>query len=344
MVLLSEIQIIRQQKVSPPLPYNTKICFFVMSAKMQTTTTTVPSSIPSIEIVQGQPVMDEEGLSAEALSPPPPPSAMYVQLDDGTEVLCHIINVNELIIAHHTAGDDEIIPNYDPSSPPLTIADPANNIDNDGCAASPTTHHEKITYKCDLCQRQYSSRNSLKTHQRSHSGERPYKCETCQNSFNTRYTLNIHMRRHTGDKPFKCPAANCGKAFKASSDLATHHRTHTGIRPFACTFTGCTQSFTTIGARNVHLRTHTGERPFRCEFEGCERTFNNMTNRNNHQRVHTGARPFQCTICQRSFAEYSTLYKHRQVHKSTASDVIECPLCDKAYRKVWIFLFLIFFF
>lgn len=85
----------------------------------------------------------------------------------------------------------------------------------------------------------------------------------CMRAFNESGNLKTHMRTHTGDRPYICEIPDCGKTFITKGHLQTHQLIHTGEKPFKCNI--CHKEYARSGRLKIHQRTHTGERPYSCE-------------------------------------------------------------------------------
>ncbi|XP_073451021.1 uncharacterized protein [Aquarana catesbeiana] len=179
-------------------------------------------------------------------------------------------------------------------------------------------------FSCSECGKCFTSKSTLRGHQKVHTGERPFPCLVCGKRFLRRTHLNVHQTTHIGDRPFKC--SECGRGFAKKSDLQTHEFTHSGEFPFSCF--ECGKGFSRKSHLLRHRRSHTGERPFSCP--DCGKCFVDRSQLTAHERFHTGEKPYSCSECGKCFSGKSGLNKHWKVH--TGVKPYACSHCGKCFR------------
>ncbi|XP_033149877.1 protein snail [Drosophila busckii] len=148
-------------------------------------------------------------------------------------------------------------------------------------SSSSSNASKNYRYKCDNCQKMYSTSMGLSKHRQFHcpaaecnQEKKQHSCEECGKLYTTIGALKMHIRTHT--LPCKCPI--CGKAFS---------------RPWLL---------------QGHIRTHTGEKPFQCP--DCPRSFADRSNLRAHQQTHVDIKKYACQVCHKSFSRMSLLNKH----------------------------------
>jgi len=78
------------------------------------------------------------------------------------------------------------------------------------------------SFKCQYCPKSFKVKNSLRRHERMHTGENLVLCEYCGKHFCDMATLETHVRMHTGEKPYQCQV--CGRTFSQKGNLNRHIR------------------------------------------------------------------------------------------------------------------------
>lgn len=104
-------------------------------------------------------------------------------------------------------------------------------------------------FQCDLCQKNFTNKLSLRTHKNSYHGALKFTCEVCGKQFTTMALMKHHQSSHSGRRDHVCQV--CSRAFSLKVTLRTHMRIHTGEMPYTCD--KCGRSFTWKTTHRNHV-------------------------------------------------------------------------------------------
>ncbi|XP_072948434.1 uncharacterized protein [Epargyreus clarus] len=181
-------------------------------------------------------------------------------------------------------------------------------------------------FKCNCCEKVFSTRASLKNHKQRYHAARIIDCRICHKSLAGWVAMRAHMATHTSDSRYQC--SDCPKRFKYSHSLVKHRDTHLE-KTHACE--QCPKMFGSQALLNTHMKTH--ERfqrgmTFHCTY--CGKGFFESYNLQVHERTHRNERPFLCDICNTSFGTNSSLQRHLRVSHNS-SKPYQCSTCHRNF-------------
>ncbi|KAH8291592.1 hypothetical protein KR018_003032, partial [Drosophila ironensis] len=191
-------------------------------------------------------------------------------------------------------------------------------------------------FLCRSCDKAFTRYEQLRSHQRNaHKQQekleelRQLICELCNRQYSTKNALGEHLKRHAQRKEYVCE--HCGVAKVTRTELLTHLRTHNPTwERFKCE--QCPQLFRHKSAISRHVRVvHEGQRRFKCGH--CEKRFGTHASQLRHEQRHAqeeaageappadegdkggaGVVQFACTHCQKACVTRQNLEVHLRRH------------------------------
>ena len=232
--------------------------------------------------------------------------------------------------------------------------------------------NEPITFKCEICCREFTKKGNLIIHIKTHSALKPFQCDICLRSF----TLELYLKRHQAHKrcglqksggnlesnaesPNQSAAAFtcniCGRRFKESIHLEQHVRLHESAKPYQHGCNICGKVFGRKSTLKFHMHSHSIVRPYQCGI--CLKRFKLPLYLKRHkgiksccprgrlaynQEIMQSENVFRCNVCPQQFTEEAQLEKHLQCHLQDKPKVHQtvrlfrysCDICGKEFKEM----------
>ncbi|XP_006820244.1 uncharacterized protein LOC102807491 [Saccoglossus kowalevskii] len=129
----------------------------------------------------------------------------------------------------------------------------SKHLDEHAANSFPHNYGGSKDFKCHICQRVFSKKQTLKRHAILHSGIKPFKCAFCTHSTYRKDHLQAHIRiKHLSGRSKQTKCSVCNTVFSSHQSLANHMKSHRN----ANTCLHCGDEFYSTGALASHIRNH----------------------------------------------------------------------------------------
>ncbi|XP_033217016.1 zinc finger protein 431-like [Belonocnema kinseyi] len=252
----------------------------------------------------------------------------------------------------------------------LDVSEAESHIQVCKSSDSPKIEEKSLNaiYRCEFCQRCFTSIKFAKTHRKSHSGPTPFICticnvayatynqvqahksahrkssqnlrskettitkfffcEYCEKEFLQFTNMNVHRKSCVKTKNWTCGC--CSAVFPNNFELSKHKRRRDPGEDWSCDY--CDKSFANFCGLITHKDLHTRTNKnllFACSI--CGKNFHQKAHLTIHTRSHTGEKPYACDLCDKAYSIKCDRDNHRRTH--TGERPFKCTICEKAFKN-----------
>ncbi|XP_033209660.1 zinc finger and BTB domain-containing protein 24-like isoform X2 [Belonocnema kinseyi] len=158
---------------------------------------------------------------------------------------------------------------------------------------------------CEVCKEEFPRRYLLLAHMKEAHNRLLYKCELCEKSFSEPMKLRRHVNSTVHQK-FFCTI--CTTAFGSQEELKEHKTTHFPFSEYKCDI--CGKKYVTKRNLRTHISDHMKSTIIMCSYEGCNRLYYFQRNLDQHIRTFHLGEKWTCPSCPAQLASKQKLRIH----------------------------------